>query len=126
MDKKPPSTASKYGDTGQASVSSKGAGVRQRINVRMMQNVLLIWLDANIDEENNADCRHTVTQLRRVVNTVDTFTDGEECINFIQTKHNEKVLYDYFGFTWETYCASCSQYVPSGLHIYILWQQKTP
>ena len=84
------STASKYGDAGQASVSSKGAGVRQRINVRMVQNVLLIWLDANIDEENSADCRNTVTQLRRVVNTIDTFTDGDECIQFVKTKNDEK------------------------------------
>jgi tetratricopeptide (TPR) repeat protein len=49
----------------------------------MVQNVLLIWLDNNIDENNN-DCRNTITQLRRAVNTISIFTDGEECIQFIE------------------------------------------
>ena len=85
------SAASKYGVTGQASVTSKSTNARQQVNVRMVQNVLLIWLDTDIDDENSADYRHMVIQLRRVVNTVDAFTDGEECINFIETKNNEKI-----------------------------------
>ena len=48
----------------------------RRIDVKMVQSVLLIWLDANIDEENNADCQNTITQLQRVVNNVNTFTNG--------------------------------------------------
>jgi tetratricopeptide (TPR) repeat protein len=56
----------------------------------MVQNVLLIWLDQNIDD-NSADCRNTITQLRRTVNTINTFTDGEECIHFLDNMDNEKV-----------------------------------
>jgi hypothetical protein len=60
------------------------------INGRMVQNVLLIWLDKNIDD-NSADCRNTITQLRRAVNTIKKYTDGEECIQFLETINNEKV-----------------------------------
>jgi tetratricopeptide (TPR) repeat protein len=69
----------------QASATSKRTTVRRRTNIKMVQNVLLIWLDTNIDEENSADCRNTVAQLQRVVNNVNTFIDGDECIEFIDT-----------------------------------------
>ena len=59
------------------------------MNGQMVQNVLLIWLDNNIDES-NADYRNTITQLRRTVNTVNQYTDGEQCIEFLQTIDNEK------------------------------------
>jgi tetratricopeptide (TPR) repeat protein len=49
----------------------------------MVQNFRLIWLDGNIDEINNDDCRNSITKLRQVVNTVNTFTDVDECIDFI-------------------------------------------
>src|ERR1700723_1233746 len=62
---------------------------RRRINMQMVQNVLLIWLANNIDE-NNADCRNTITQLRRAVNTINTFTNGEECIQFLENMDNDK------------------------------------
>ncbi|CAF1023362.1 unnamed protein product [Adineta steineri] len=55
-----------------------------------MQNVLLIWLDNNINE-NNTDCNNTIKQLKRVVNNVNTFTNGDQCVEFIQTINNNKV-----------------------------------
>ena len=76
--------------TEQTSAHSKGAGARRRADIKMVQNVLLIWLDNNIDD-NNEDCRNTVTQLRRVVNDINTFTDGEECIQFIEDINDNKV-----------------------------------
>jgi hypothetical protein len=51
----------------------------------MVQNVLLIWLDAKIDEDNDADCRNTITQLQRVVKNINPFTDGDQCIEFIES-----------------------------------------
>ncbi|CAF1495891.1 unnamed protein product [Adineta steineri] len=62
----------------------------RRMNMQRMQNVLLIWLDNNINET-TADCSNTIKQLKRVVNNVNTFTDGEECVEFIQTINNNKV-----------------------------------
>jgi hypothetical protein len=52
-------------------------------NVRMIQNFHLVWLDGSIDEVNDDDCRNSITKLRQVVNTVNTFTDVDECIDFI-------------------------------------------
>ena len=69
----------------------KCGDARRRADIRRVQNIVLIWLDNNIDEENNADCRNTVTQLRRLINTINTFTNGEECIEFIETINNEKI-----------------------------------
>ncbi|CAF4288312.1 unnamed protein product, partial [Adineta steineri] len=61
-----------------------------RLNMQRIQNVLLIWLDAK-SNDNNTDCRDTSKQLKGVVNNVNTFTDGEQCVNFIQTISNNKV-----------------------------------
>src|ERR1700728_2194047 len=68
---------------------SKGVVPRGRINAQMVQNVLLIWLDNKIDD-NSADYRNTIMQLRRAVNTVNTFTDGDQCIQFLQRMDKEK------------------------------------
>ena len=56
----------------------------------MAANILLIWLDASIDE-NNAACQNTITHLRRTVNTINTFTDSQECIEFLEDMVDEKV-----------------------------------
>ncbi|CAF1502717.1 unnamed protein product [Adineta steineri] len=62
----------------------------RRMNMQRMQNVLLIWLDNNIND-NNDDCSNTIKQLKCVVSNVNTFTDGEECVEFIQTITNNKI-----------------------------------
>jgi hypothetical protein len=64
--------------------------VHRHANARMIQNVLLIWLDSKINEENDTDCRNTIVQLRSVVQTIKTFTDSEKCIKFINKMKNEK------------------------------------
>jgi tetratricopeptide (TPR) repeat protein len=58
----------------------------------MVQNFRLVWLDGSIDEINNADCRNSITKLRQIVNTVNTFTDVDECIDFINDIKEEKVF----------------------------------
>ena len=84
-----PTAPSKSGGVKQASVQSKDAVPRRRMNIQMVQNVLLLWLDNNIDES-SADCSNTITQLRRVVNTINQYTDDEQCIEFLQSIDNEK------------------------------------
>jgi len=63
----------------------------KRENIRMVQNVFLIWLDDNIDENNEA-CQHTIIQLRRVINAVNTFTDVDRCIDFLTDHSDEKAF----------------------------------
>ncbi|CAF4134465.1 unnamed protein product, partial [Adineta steineri] len=69
---------------------SMDAVANRRMPLQRMQNALLIWLDNNISE-NNADCSNTIKQLKRVVNNINTFTDGDQCVEFIQTINNNKV-----------------------------------
>ncbi|CAF0739070.1 unnamed protein product [Adineta steineri] len=69
---------------------SKDAATNRRINMQRMQNVRLIWLDNNISDD-NADCSNTIKQLKRVINNINTFTDGDQCVEFIQTSTNNKV-----------------------------------
>src|ERR1700723_1926686 len=61
-------------------------------NARILQNFHLVWLDESIDEVNNDDCRNSITKLRQVVNTVNTFTDVDECIDFINNIKEEKTF----------------------------------
>jgi hypothetical protein len=86
----------------QTSAVSKDA--QGLIKVRMMQNVLLVWLDGNIDE-NNDDCKNTITQLRRSGNHIKTFTDGDQCIDFLTDIYTKKVIMIISG-------GFCQQIVP--------------
>jgi tetratricopeptide (TPR) repeat protein len=60
---------------------------------RIIQNFRLIWLDSSIDEVNNNDTINTITKLREVVNTVNKFTDADECIDFVTNIENEKAFF---------------------------------
>ena len=65
------------------------SGRRGRIDVHMTQNVLLIWLDASIDK-NSSDYQDTINHLRRTVNTIQIFTDSQECLHFLEDLADEK------------------------------------
>ncbi|CAF1518161.1 unnamed protein product, partial [Adineta steineri] len=56
---------------------------------RRMENVLLIWLDSNIDETNDA-CKNTIKQLQQAINDINPFTDSDKCFEFIRTIINKK------------------------------------
>src|ERR1700761_5182171 len=73
--KKPTTTAT--------SMLSLTARSHRLINPPTVQNFRLVWLDGSIDEVNNDDCRNFITKLRQVVNTVNTFIDVDECVDFI-------------------------------------------
>jgi len=59
------------------------------INDQIVQNVLLIWLDSNIDQ-NTADCQNTITKLQRVINLIQTFTESDRCIEFLKKINDDK------------------------------------
>ena len=73
----------------QSSAHSKDAGRGDRINPRMVVNVLLIWLDASINE-NNSDFRNIVNDLEDEVHTLNFFADAEERIDFLGDIEDEK------------------------------------
>ncbi|CAF1179702.1 unnamed protein product [Adineta steineri] len=63
---------------------------RRRINIQQLQNVLLVWLDSNIDETND-DYQNTISTLRCAINDVNTYTNGDQCLEFIQTTIDKNV-----------------------------------
>ena len=58
---------------------------------RIVQNFLLIWLDANITSSNE-DSQHTLQKLRSVVNDIHLFTDPDECVAFLAEVQTEKAF----------------------------------
>lgn len=58
--------------------------------IRMFQNTVLIWLDNNIDE-NDKQCQNTIGHLSQTVSRVKTVTDGERCVQMLQTLEEEMV-----------------------------------
>ena len=65
---------------------------RQRAReISMVQNVTLVWLDANIDLSNE-DFQHSLTQLRRTVTKINTFTNVDPCLDFIQSINDIRVF----------------------------------
>src|SRR5271163_1186841 len=73
---------SKNSTTASSTKAPSNTGSQRLCNVRMIQNFHLVWLDGNINETND-NCRNSITKLRQVVNTVNTFVDVDECIDFI-------------------------------------------
>ncbi|CAF4866765.1 unnamed protein product [Rotaria sp. Silwood1] len=61
-------------------------------NSRIIQNFILIWLHSDIDEMNDNEFHNSIIELQRVVNTINTFTDIDQCTDFITDIKNEKVL----------------------------------
>ncbi|CAF3615250.1 unnamed protein product [Adineta steineri] len=76
--------------TANASTVSKAAEGRRRIDIQQMQNALLIWLDSNIDETND-DYQNTITKLRCAINDINTYANGDQCLEFINTVVDKKV-----------------------------------
>ena len=58
---------------------------------RIVQNFLLIWLDANITSSNE-DSQHTLQKLRSVVNDIHHFTDPDDCVAFLAEVQTEKAF----------------------------------
>ncbi|UJR09502.1 hypothetical protein I4U23_013740 [Adineta vaga] len=72
------------------SIVSKSSVIRRRIDVGRLQNILLIWLDSSIDDS-CADCQNTIKQLRQVITNIYTYTDADQCTQFIQTVNDNKI-----------------------------------
>jgi hypothetical protein len=78
--------------TAAASIEPPSRRTHRPLNVRMVQNFHLIWLDESIDESNNEDCRKFIKKLRQVVNAVNIFTDADQCIDRITDSIEEKIF----------------------------------
>jgi tetratricopeptide (TPR) repeat protein len=70
---------------------TKHAGTHRRANLKMGQNMMLIWLGNDVNDKNE-DCHKMVTQLKHLGNTVHAFTDTDQCIDFVTDNYNENVF----------------------------------
>lgn len=52
--------------------------------MRMVQNFLLIWLDAN-NNDSNQDFQRSRTILRRIIKRIDIFVHRDQCLDFIRS-----------------------------------------
>ena len=61
------------------------------INESILQNYRLIWLDSKINQTDE-HIRHSIVQLRSLVNTIHVFTDVDQCIDFLTGIFFEKIF----------------------------------
>ncbi|CAF4032285.1 unnamed protein product [Rotaria sordida] len=89
---KPKKISSSSSSSTAASVSTMGrsAALPQPAR-RIIQNFLLVWLDANVDESKE-DFQNSLTHLRRIVASITTFTDAQQCFDFLSGITNEKAF----------------------------------
>ncbi|UJR15400.1 hypothetical protein I4U23_002347 [Adineta vaga] len=81
--------ASNTATTEKTTGTSRDTRGRRCLDIQKIQSVLLIWLDGSIDK-NNEDCQNTMIQLRRAVIDLNTYTNGDQCIQFIETIKGRK------------------------------------
>ncbi|CAF1497489.1 unnamed protein product, partial [Rotaria sordida] len=83
---------SKKSSSTAASVStmSRSAALPQPAR-RIIQNFLLVWLDTNVDESKE-DFQNTLKHLRRIVASITTFTDAQQCFDYLSGITKEKAF----------------------------------
>jgi tetratricopeptide (TPR) repeat protein len=58
---------------------------------RIIQNYSVIWMDEKIDQSNK-DYQNTLAQLRHVANSVNVFTERDQCVDFLTELEDLKVF----------------------------------
>lgn len=56
---------------------------RRRPSQHIVQNFHLVWLDGSISEDDDDDNRNFLIPVRQVVNTINTFSNADECLDFV-------------------------------------------
>ncbi|CAF2130917.1 unnamed protein product [Rotaria magnacalcarata] len=74
-----------------AAESRKATSNAMRSRHRMSQNYLVIWVNGNLDS-NNEDYQNTLEQLRAVVREVILFTTSAQCIQYLNGMGDEKAF----------------------------------
>ncbi|CAF3454978.1 unnamed protein product [Rotaria sp. Silwood1] len=86
----PTTTANTVHSTAAAAITTSSNTVLSRRVHRVLQDFLVIWLDSNVDKSKN-DFKKSIQRLRHIVASVITFTDVQECIDFLSEIKNERV-----------------------------------
>ncbi|CAF1333557.1 unnamed protein product [Adineta ricciae] len=88
-----------------------------------MQDVVVIWLDNQIDY-NNADCQFTIAQLEHITDNVTTFTDNDQCVEYILNCNDHQVYLIVSGALGQ-YLVRCIHDIPPLHSIFIFCQNKS-
>ncbi|CAF3534067.1 unnamed protein product [Rotaria socialis] len=93
-DTKTKSTTSKQNTekttTTTTTVAASSTALRARRS-RIVQNYLVVWLDANIDEKKE-HFQKSLVELRKIVVTLDLFTDVDQCIEYLKRIDDQKIF----------------------------------
>ena len=65
-------------------------GRKRATGKEIIQDYLLVWLDETVDE-NSTDHQNTLKNLRRTVQIIETFQNGDECIKYL-SEQKKKVF----------------------------------
>ncbi|CAF1531575.1 unnamed protein product [Rotaria sordida] len=87
---KPKKTSSLSSTAASVSTMGRNAALPQPAR-RIIQNFLLVWLDANIDESRE-DFQTSLKHLRRIVASITTFTDAQQCFDYLSGITKEKAF----------------------------------
>ena len=87
---------------------------QQRI---VVQNYHLFWFDTNVNECNE-DFLQSLVQLKRLVNTIDTFSNVLSCIDFLRQVQDEQVLM-IISSSWEEHLVHRVHDIPCLKAIYM-------
>ena len=90
---------------------------------RILQNFLLVWLDANFNEADN-DFKQSLECLRSVVAAIKTFTDAKECVKFLDQIKQEKVFMIVSGSLGRQVVRDIEN-MPQLEYIYVLCRNKS-
>ncbi|CAF1048279.1 unnamed protein product [Adineta steineri] len=74
-----------------SNITSKKLDNQSISRTRIVENFIIVWLDANINKS-NSDIQNSLNQLQHTVNTIKIFTDIESCVNFLHGIEHEKVF----------------------------------
>ncbi|CAF3818168.1 unnamed protein product [Adineta steineri] len=66
--------------------------LRVRPHHRIIENFLVVWLDPNLQDIIDDDCRDIIDQLRSIVNSIDIYSDVDYCIDFLSDIKDEKAF----------------------------------
>lgn len=87
------------------------------------ENYDLVWLDDNSVEKKSEQHRNTIEELRHIINTIDYFTDVDECIEFITDSNKDKIFVIVSGSFSET-IVSIIQDISQVNSVYILTENE--
>jgi tetratricopeptide (TPR) repeat protein len=59
--------------------------------IKTVENFVVIWIDSSIDETNE-NTQNSINHLRRIVNSIQTFNDIDQCVDYITNVKIEKVF----------------------------------